>query len=120
MYALTQRLFPVPYEWGRLALLIGLTAALVAAGELLLPTDGLGGAAARTAAWLALPALLWACGFLTPGERRTLRVLLRPSAVRERLRTLGSGPQAGEAEREAGEGYAPEVYEQATRDEDRL
>ena len=31
MYVLTQRLFPVPYEWGRLALLFGVTAATVAA-----------------------------------------------------------------------------------------
>ena len=43
MYLLTQRLFPVPYEWGRLALLVGVTAATVAGGELLLPTDGIGG-----------------------------------------------------------------------------
>ena len=40
MYVLTQRLFPVPYEWGRLALLVAVTAAVVAGGELLLPTDG--------------------------------------------------------------------------------
>ena len=43
MYVLTQRLFPVPYEWGRLALLVAVTAAIVAGGELLLPTEGLGG-----------------------------------------------------------------------------
>jgi O-antigen/teichoic acid export membrane protein len=120
MYALTQRLFPVPYEWGRLALLLVLTAVVVAAGELLLPTEGIEGFASRAAAWLALPALLWACGFLTPAERRTVRALLRPGVVLARLRALGSGPRPTESEREAGTGYAPEVYEQASRDEDRM
>ena len=47
MFVLTQRLFPVAYEWGRLGLLIALTAATVAAGELLLPTEGLAGFALR-------------------------------------------------------------------------
>ena len=31
MYVLTQRLFPVPYEWGRLALLVAVTVAVVTA-----------------------------------------------------------------------------------------
>ncbi|HEX5894467.1 MAG TPA: oligosaccharide flippase family protein, partial [Solirubrobacterales bacterium] len=39
MYVFTQRLFRVPYEWARLAQAVLLAAALVAAGELLLPTD---------------------------------------------------------------------------------
>ena len=38
MYAFTQRLFPVPYEWRRLALVVLSAAALVGAGEALLPT----------------------------------------------------------------------------------
>ena len=33
MYVFTQRLFPVPYEWGRLALVVGSAAALVGAGR---------------------------------------------------------------------------------------
>ena len=40
MYGFTQRLFPVPYEWGRLARVLAVSVALVAIGELLLPTDG--------------------------------------------------------------------------------
>jgi O-antigen/teichoic acid export membrane protein len=119
IYLLTQRLFPVPYEWGRLALLLVVTAAAVAGGELLLPTDGLGGLASRTALWLALPALLWFAGFLTVEERRSLRALLDPAAVRDRLRALRSRP----AEPAAGAGehrLGPEIYEQATRDEDRI
>jgi O-antigen/teichoic acid export membrane protein len=120
MYVLTQRLFPVPYEWGRLLLLVTVTAATVAGGELLLPDSGLDGFALRAALWLALPALLWAGGFLSAAERTTLRTMLAPSAVRARLRALGSEPEGERAGREGEEGYAPEVYEQAARDEDRI
>ena len=67
MYALTHRLFPVPYEWGRLGLVIAVTAIVVAAGELLLPESGIEAWVTRGAAWMALPLLLWASGFLTPG-----------------------------------------------------
>lgn len=118
MYALTQRLFPVPYEWGRLALLVAVTAATVAVGEVLLPTDGLDGFAARTALWLAFPLLLLATGFLTAAERASLRTMLSPSAVRERLRELASEPTSSQPEARAG--YGPEVYEAVRRDEDRL
>jgi O-antigen/teichoic acid export membrane protein len=120
MYALTQRLFPVPYEWGRLALLVAVTAATVGIGEALLPTSGAGGLAARLALWLAMPALLAACGFLTPAERASLRSTLRPAAVRSRLRALAAASPAREPETELDAGYAPEVYEAASRDEDRL
>ncbi|HEY8002109.1 MAG: lipopolysaccharide biosynthesis protein [Vicinamibacteria bacterium] len=120
MYALTQRLFPVPYEWGRLALLIGVTAATVAAGELLLPTDGLGGFALRTLLWLALPAILLAAGFLSREERAGLRAMLSPSAVRERLQALADQPRPPTAEDETAAGYSAEVYEAVRRDEDRL
>jgi O-antigen/teichoic acid export membrane protein len=116
MYALTQRLFPVPYEWGRLALLLAVTAAVVTAGELLLPTNGFAGAASRVAAWLALPAILYAVGFLTHAERERLRALLSPSAVRARLRALRAEPATGTQPAGAG----PEIYEAAARDEDRL
>jgi hypothetical protein len=119
MYALTQRLFPVPYEWGRLALLIGATAGTVAVGELLLPDHGFGGFALRTVLWLALPVVLMACGFLTREERAGLRMMLNPQAVRERLRTIGDQePAPHPAETEAG--YSAEVYEAVRRDEDRL
>jgi len=120
MYALTQRLFPVPYEWGRLALLVAITAAIVAAGELLLPADGLAGLVARTALWLAMPVLLLAVGFLSAAERERLRAWLRPAAVRERLAALAAGPPPSEPERELEAGYAPEVIEAVRRDEDRL
>ena len=120
MFVLTQRLFPVAYEWGRLGLLIALTAATVAAGELLLPTEGLAGFALRGLVWLALPALLWAVGFLTPAERAALRTMLAPSAVRARLSSLASADSPPAPEPATHRGYAPEVYEQAARDEDRM
>ena len=56
MYAFTQRLFPVPYEWRRLALVLLSAAALVAAGELLLPTSGADRPAQPRRALARLPA----------------------------------------------------------------
>src|SRR5919109_2545142 len=47
MYVFTQRLFPVPYEWRRLGLVVLSAAALVGAGELLLPSSGFAGLASR-------------------------------------------------------------------------
>jgi hypothetical protein len=109
MYVLTQRLFPVAYEWGRLALLVAVTAAIVAGGELLLPSTGLAGFAARSALWLAMPLLLWAAGFLSAAERARLRGWLRPAAVRERIATLAAGPAPSEPESGLEAGYAPVV-----------
>jgi O-antigen/teichoic acid export membrane protein len=124
MYAFTQRLFAVPYEWGRLTLAIGLAAALVAGGELLLPTEGFVGLVARTALWLSYPLVLYGLRFLTGDERRQLQALLRPAAMRERLRRLRSAPAAQAPEPEAGGAHltpqlTPEAVEQAIRDTDR-
>jgi O-antigen/teichoic acid export membrane protein len=116
MYVFTQRLFPVSYEWRRLALLVAVTAATVGAGEALLPTAGIEAAASRTVLWLALPALLWASGFFTPAERRALRAMLRPAAVAGRLRDLRAATPSPEPSEPR---IGPEVYEAAARDEDR-
>jgi hypothetical protein len=62
--------------------------------------------------------VLWATGFLTPEERKSLRGLLSVRAVRERMRALGSG--AGEPDEDERRHLPPEVYEQAMRDEDRM
>ena len=120
MYVLTQRLFPVPYEWGRLALLVLVTATTVSGGELLLPTDGIEGLASRALLWLALPALLLATGFLTAEERSALRRMLSPAAVGVRLRQLASAPSEPEPSAVDRLRAGPEIYEQATRDEDRF
>jgi len=112
MYAFTQRLFPVPYEWARLARVVGVSAGLVGFAELLVPAAGLAGFAARLALWAAYPALLALLGFLTPGERRSLAVLLRPRELRARLAELR--PAAATA------GAISEVYEAEAADEDTM
>jgi O-antigen/teichoic acid export membrane protein len=117
MYAFTQRLFPVPYEWRRLGLIAISAAAVVGAGELLLPTAGFAGLAGRAVLWLAYPAVLFAIGFLHEEERSRLAALLRPSAVAARLRALRTAPVPADAAE--GATLGPEVYEVAARDEDR-
>jgi len=119
MYAFTQRLFRVPYEWGRLALVVLLAAALVAVGETLLPTSGALGLISRGALWLAYPALLFATGFLHPEERAGLVALLRPSAIAARARGLRAAQPAEEPEEGERPEFGPELYEVAARDEDR-
>ena len=111
MYVFTQRLFPVPYEWGRLLRVLAVSAALVCLGELLLPTDGFEGLALRTLLWVAYPLALLATGFFTPGERRWLARLRHPGEIVAGLRAL----------RPAGDGVdgsIPEVYEAERIDED--
>ncbi len=128
MFVFTQRLFPVPYEWGRLAQAIALAAALVAAGELLLPTDGFDGLVLRTAVWLLYPLALWATGFLREEERRAAATLLSPDNLRATLRGLrdsipggnrGDGEEGVEDDRH---GRRPrltrEALEAEQRDED--
>jgi O-antigen/teichoic acid export membrane protein len=111
MYSFTQRLFPVPYEWARLARIALVSAALVGLGELLLPTDGFAGLAARTIVWLAYPLGLLATGFFSRGERSQLARLRHPSELFRSLRALGPAPTAAD-------GGVPEVYEAEIRDED--
>ena len=81
MYRFTQRLFPVPYEWARLSRLLAVSVALVAIGELLLPTAGAPGLAGRIVVWLAYPVTLLAAGFFTDEERRWLRRLRHPAGL---------------------------------------
>jgi O-antigen/teichoic acid export membrane protein len=102
MYVFTQRLFPVPYEWGRLAQVALLAVGLTAAGELLLPTDGFDGFASRVAVWLAYLALLWLTRFPSAEEDAALRRLLRPAAIAERLRAMGEQAPEPAPEREPG------------------
>ena len=119
MYAFTQRLFPMRYEWGRLALVVLSAAALVAAGETLLPTSGAIGLLSRGALWLAFPAILFAAGFLHPEERTGLAELLSPSAIAARARGLRAAPPGGEPSESERPELGPEIYEVAARDEDR-
>ncbi|MBM3667328.1 MAG: hypothetical protein FJW90_07595 [Actinobacteria bacterium] len=123
MYVFTQRLFKVPYEWLRLSQALLLAGLLVAAGEVLLPTDGFAGLASRTLAWLLYPAVLFLTGFLSEEERRAAANNLTPSAIRDSYRRLRESPPEPERERpEAEEGAGPrltrETLEAAQRDED--
>ncbi|HET7484720.1 MAG TPA: oligosaccharide flippase family protein [Solirubrobacterales bacterium] len=111
MYSFTQRLFPVPYEWGRLARIVFVSTGLVAAGELLLPTGGFAGFVARAAFWLAYPLGLLATGFFTPDERSSLARLRHPAELAAQLRSLRPAPAAVE-------GQVPETYEAEQMDED--
>jgi O-antigen/teichoic acid export membrane protein len=81
MWLLTRNLFPVAFEWGRLALLTGIAGGIAVAGELLLPTDGVVGFVTRAAALAAIPAALYAARFFRPGELLAARRLLRPSTA---------------------------------------
>lgn len=111
MYVFTQRLFPVPYEWSRLARVVLAAAALVLLGELLAPTSGAGGLLLRIGLWLAYPPLLFVSGFFSEEERGWLARLRNP----RRLVTAFRAAQAAPA---AVEGAFPEAYEAEILDED--
>jgi O-antigen/teichoic acid export membrane protein len=111
MYGFTQRLFPVPYEWARLARLVLVAATLVALGELLLPTDGFVGLVTRTAIWLTYPLALLAAGFFTPAERLWLARLRHPIEFTRRLGAFRPPTPAVD-------GRIPEAAEAELRDED--
>jgi O-antigen/teichoic acid export membrane protein len=107
MYVFTQRLFPVPYEWGRLLRVILAVAAIVGIAELLTPTEGAVGLLLRAALLAAYPLTLWATGFFSEEERRWLGYLRHPSIV---LASLRAEP--------AVDGDISEIYEAERLDED--
>jgi len=111
-YLLTRNLFPVPYEWGRLAALVALSAAVVGAAEAFVPTAGAAGLGLRALLWAAFPAALWAGGFLTGEEREAAAHLVSPAAVRARLDAIRNAPASKDAPADA------EVLEALARDED--
>jgi O-antigen/teichoic acid export membrane protein len=92
----THRLFPIPWQWGRLTLIAGAGTAIVAAGEILLPTDGAGGFLSRAALAALYPVVLWFGGVVAPDERAAI------------VRAIRSGRARGD-----------ELYEAESRDEDR-
>jgi O-antigen/teichoic acid export membrane protein len=112
MYAFTQRLFPVPYQWGRLLRVVLTSAVLVGLAELAVPTSGLDGFLLRAVLLAAYPAVLFASGFFTSGERAWLARLRRPRALAAELRALG------EAEPAVAGARVPEAYEAELADED--
>lgn len=111
MYVFTQRLFPVPYEWGRLLRVLTVSAGLVGLGELLLPTEGFAGLLLRLLFALAYPIALLATGFFTRAERRWLARLRHPSEALAALQALR--PAAAGVD-----GSVPETYEVEQMDDD--
>jgi O-antigen/teichoic acid export membrane protein len=111
MYGFTQRLFPVPYEWGRLLRVALTAAALDGAAELLTPTEGAEGFALRLALLALYPIVLLATGFFSEEERRWLARLRHPREVMASVAALRSQPPAVDAE-------VPAVYEVERMDED--
>jgi O-antigen/teichoic acid export membrane protein len=77
LFLLTRGLFPSPFEWPRLAVLVTVVGGAAAAGEILLPTEGLSGFLARGGVLAAMVPALAALGFFRPEERAALRRLVR-------------------------------------------
>lgn len=117
MYALTRRLFPIPWQWGRLGVIAAGAAAWIAAGELLLPTDGALGLLSRALLWLTYPALLWFGGAIEPDERAAVRAALASGDLRDRLRRMRNPPAPGEPGNE--DARAATLAEAESRDQDR-
>jgi O-antigen/teichoic acid export membrane protein len=111
MYAFTQRLFPVPYEWGRLLRVVLTVAVLVGLAELLVPTEGAAGLLLRLALFAAYPLVLLGSGFFSDEERGWLARLRHPGAVLAGLAVLRAQPAAVD-------GQVPEVYEVERMDEE--
>jgi O-antigen/teichoic acid export membrane protein len=111
MYVFTQRLFPVPYEWGRLLRVVLTVAALVGIAELAVPTSGAIGLLPRVVLFAAYPLVLFTTGFFTDGERVWLAKLRHPGAVIAGLASLRAQPAAVE-------GDVSEIYEAERMDED--
>jgi len=111
MYVFTQRLFAVPYEWGRLARVALVSAALVGLGELAMPTAGAAGLAGRVVLWALYPLALLAGGFFSSDERRWLARLRHPGALVAEIAAASRRPAAVD-------GSIPEAYEAIRLDED--
>jgi O-antigen/teichoic acid export membrane protein len=111
MYVFTQRLFPVPYEWGRLLRVTLTVAALVGIAELLVPTEGALGLLLRAALFAAYPLVLWLSGFFSAEERQWIERLRHPREVMASFAALRAQPAAVD-------GRIPEAYEVERMDED--
>jgi O-antigen/teichoic acid export membrane protein len=113
MYVFTQRLFPVPYEWLRLAKVIGSAAAMITIGLLFVPNDGFGALAIRLLLIAAVPVAMIATGFFSRTEWEYVKLLARPRELASRIQAA----RAKEAEAGSKQGL-PEVYEVEQMNED--
>ena len=73
MYVFTQRLFPVPYQWGRLARVVLTAAVLVGARRTADADRGRVGLLGRAVLFAAYPLALFASGFFTAERARLAR-----------------------------------------------
>jgi O-antigen/teichoic acid export membrane protein len=113
MYAFTQRLFPVPYEWLRLAKVIGSAALMISIGVLFVPDDGLAALALRLLLIAAVPVAMVATRFFSREEWEYVKLLARPRELASRIQAA----RAKEAEEGSKQGL-PEVYEVEQMNED--
>ena len=113
MYVFTQRLFPVPYEWGRLAKVIASAGAMITIGLVFVPDDGFGALAIRLLLIAAVPVAMVATGFFSRTEWEYVKLLARPRELASRIQAA----RAKEAEAGSKQGL-PEVYEVEQMNED--
>lgn len=86
--AVAQRVFPVPYEWGRLAALLGLAGCVWAVSQGL--DSGWSMVPFKISLWLLWPTLLWASGVITLDEKE--RVLTQFAAAVRGCRAVWAPP----------------------------
>lgn len=115
MYVFTQRLFPVPYEWLRLAKVAGSSAVVITIGETLVPDHGLPALAICLLLIAGVPLLMLATGFFTPQERKYLAMLRSPGELADRIRAARKQEAEDESSRDRG---LSEVYEVEQMNED--
>jgi O-antigen/teichoic acid export membrane protein len=115
IYGVSRRIFPIPWQWGRLAVIAGAGAVLVAAGDLLLPTEGAAGFLSRLGVFALYPVILWFGGAINREERAQVRALISEGNLRDRLAAM----RADRATESDDQARAEELYEQEIRDRDR-
>ena len=112
VYFISNRWYPIPYEWRRLITLAVATALTLGAGWAIGLATGVSvhqplgdlilGELAMTPALLVFPLVLWATRFFTPGERSKL-----PGGRRTRDRSARQAGGAGRGGRPRGRGRRP-------------
>jgi len=115
IYGVSRRIFPIPWQWGRLAVAAAAAAILIAGGDLLLPTEGAAGFLSRLALFASYPLILWFGGAINRSEREQVSAALRAGDWREWLARMRA-ERATESDERA---RAEELYEQEIRDRDR-
>ncbi len=96
-WRVSQRIFPVEYEWGRLIDLTGLAAGLWLASRFL-PEAGWVPVAAKAGLWLSWPLLVWVCGVPSAEEQAYLWAGVRQALARLWREPIPAGPPAAAAD----------------------